>query len=134
MAQSYNGVSYSGSVYGSSAAPPAAPASAPQQYDAFGYNTNLYGSSVAPPAAPAYKLGQYNSFQYNTLWYNGWIVNLQLVLTESIVMSVEAPKADTLTLQDDGPTFDITKGPQDTLDLHDWIRVERKPVNIPWEN
>ena len=61
-------------------------------------------------------------------------MQLQITLVEAIGMSVSIPQTDGLTIEDDGIGFAITKGPQDTIDIHDWIRVERKPVNISWKN
>jgi len=103
-----------------------------QPYNAAQYSTAKYGSSAALPA-DFNAFFRYNDAVYNSFQYNGLGLNLAFTLGEDVSLAVVLSKNDALILED-VTTIELEKGPLDTVRLAEWVRVERTPPVIPWEN
>ena len=103
-----------------------------QPYNAAQYSTAKYGSSAALPA-DFNAFFRYNDAVYNSFQYNGLGLNAAIIFGEDVSLAVLINKNDTLTLEDVATT-EIEKGPQDTVRVGEWVRIERTPPVIPWEN
>lgn len=101
----------------------------------------------------------YNKVKYNAAYYNAeaatgfsvfitsgmsladaYTKAVTLVKAESVLLSDElnvtfrVEPVDQVLLEDGPLTFVVTKGPQDTIKMAEWVRLERIPPVIPWGN
>lgn len=54
--------------------------------------------------------------------------------SESMDTGSETHPTDTVLLEENFLPFTINKGPQDTIKVAEWVRVERTPPVISWGN
>ena len=102
------------------------------EFNTFQYNNFRYNGQSFQPAPPGV-LFTYNEFLYNGSQYNGFVRSLFVSLTESIVISVEKFPVEAVNASD-SVGLGQERGPQDTMQLADWITVKRDPPNRQWSS